>query len=83
LSLALSDTHPNIRQGATQALTLIGSSIKNPEISEIVDILIESLSDPYQNNRKGLEVLLKTKFEHYIDAPSLALVIPIIDYALK
>lgn len=62
---------------------MIGSSIKNPEISEIVDILIESLSDPFQYNRKGLEVLLKTKFEHYIDAPSLALVIPIIDYALK
>jgi hypothetical protein len=67
LSQALGDTNPKIRDSATESLTLIGSSIKNPEISEVVDILIESLSDPFQRNRKGLEVLLKTKFEHYID----------------
>jgi HEAT repeat protein len=47
LSSALSDTHENIRQSASNSLSMIGSSIKNPEISEIVDILIESLSNPF------------------------------------
>lgn len=83
LSQALSDTHPKIREVANQSLTLIGSSIKNPEIAEVVDLLIQALSNPFEKNIKGLEVLLQTRFVHYIDAPSLALVIPIIDYALK
>ncbi|EGR27417.1 hypothetical protein IMG5_195990 [Ichthyophthirius multifiliis] len=82
LSNAMSDTHPKIRECANESLTLIGSSIKNPEISEIVDILIKALSDPFDMNKYGLEILLQTRFVHYIDAPSLALVIPIVDYAL-
>lgn len=65
------------------AMKLIGSSIKNPEISDIVEILIVALKDPFENNAKGLEVLLETHFVHYIDAPSLALVVPIVDYALQ
>lgn len=40
LSNCLTDTHPKIRDVANSSLTLIGSTIKNPEISEIVDILI-------------------------------------------
>ncbi|KAL4445680.1 hypothetical protein ABPG74_006231 [Tetrahymena malaccensis] len=82
LSNCLSDTHPKIREVANSSLTLIGSSIKNPEISEIVDILIKALSDPFDLNKSGLEILLKTRFVHYIDAPALSLVIPIVDYAL-
>jgi hypothetical protein len=64
-------------------LKVIGSTIKNPEISEIIDILIKSLSDPFYENQKGLNVLLKTTFVHYIDIPALSLVVPIIEYALK
>jgi hypothetical protein len=82
LTAALQDTHPKIRECANDALKMIGSSVKNPEISENVDILIKSLADPYDNNERGLEILLKTQFVHYIDAPSLALVIPLVDYAL-
>lgn len=48
-----------------------------------MDLLIEALSSPFDCNKKGLNVLLQIQFVHYIDAPSLALVIPIIDYALK
>lgn len=54
----MSDTHPKIRECANESLTLIGSSIKNPEISEIVDILIKALSDPFDMNKYGLEILL-------------------------
>ena len=83
LTLTLADTHPKIREGAYQALTVIGSTIQNPEISEIVDVLIKSLSDPFYENKKGLDILLKTQFVHYIDIPALSLVIPIVDYGLR
>jgi len=33
LSHCLADTHPKIREAANESLTLIGSSIQNPEIS--------------------------------------------------
>lgn len=72
-----------VRQAANESLQLIGSTIQNPEISNIADILITSLSNPYDENVKGLEILLETRFEHYIDAPALSLLIPIIDYGLR
>ena len=33
----MSDTHPKICQSACQALSNIGQTIKNPEVSSIVD----------------------------------------------
>ena len=83
LSKTLTTTHPKIRDGASQALKLIGSTIKNSEISSIADILIKAISDPFEYNVRGLNVLLKTQFVHYIDAPALSLLIPIIDYGLR
>lgn len=62
---------------------MIGHTIKNPEIAENVDILIKSINNPFDENKRGLEVLLKTQFVHYIDVPSLSLIIPIVDYGLR
>jgi hypothetical protein len=45
--------------------------------------LINALSDPFDNSKRGLEVLLKTRFTHYIDPPALSIIIPIVDYALR
>jgi hypothetical protein len=64
-------------------LKVIGETIKNPEIFDNIDILISALSDPYHNSKKGLEVLLKTRFSHYIDPPALSVIVPIINYALR
>ena len=83
LTATLSDTHPKIREGADDALKVIGKTIKNPEVSENVDILIKAINNPFDENKKGLEVLLKTQFVHYIDIPALSLIIPIIDYGLR
>lgn len=83
LTEELQNTNPQIRQQANESLRIIGSTIKNPEISDIIDVLIKSLSDPYYQNQKGLDILLKTTFTHYIDIPALSLVIPIIEYGLK
>jgi HEAT repeat protein len=47
LSTCLSNAHPTIREKASEALNLIGETIKNPEISQCVDILIEALENPF------------------------------------
>ena len=83
LAQALSDPHPTVQEKGNLALKEIGSTITSPEISDISDILIKALSNPYEENKKGLEVLLKTQFVHYIDTASLSLIIPIIDYGLR
>jgi hypothetical protein len=83
ISRAISDTHPEVRKSANESLELIGSTIQNPEISEIASYLIKSLSNPFDENLKGLDIILSTNFGHYIDAPALSLLIPIIDYGLR
>lgn len=82
LSVAISDTHPKIQFAAKDALTLIGTTIRNPELTLIVDVLILALSNPFDENKKGLNILLKTEFAHFIDIPALSLIIPIVEYAL-
>ena len=82
LSNAISNTHPKIQQAATDALALIGTTIRNPEVTQIVDVLIKALSNPFDENHKGLNILLKTEFNHFIDVPSLSVIIPIIEHGL-
>lgn len=82
LSSAISNTHPKIQQAATEALALIGTTIRNPEVTQIVDVLIKSLSNPFDENHKGLNILLKTEFAHFIDVPSLSVIIPILEHGL-
>ena len=83
LSSCLSNAHPNIRDKASEALKLIGETIKNPEISNSIDILIEALENPFEKSGKAVELLLKTRFSHYIDPPSLSIIVPIVDYCLR
>jgi hypothetical protein len=45
--------------------------------------LINALSDLFNNSKKALEVLLKTKFGHFIDPPALSVIVPILNYALR
>jgi hypothetical protein len=42
-----------VRKSANESLELIGSTIQNPEISHIADILIRALSNPFDENLKG------------------------------
>lgn len=83
LSGCLSNAHPTIRDKAAEALSLIGETIKNPEISQSVDILIEALQNPFEKSARAIDLLLKMKFAHFIDPPSLSIIIPIVDYSLR
>ncbi|XP_030245992.1 eIF-2-alpha kinase activator GCN1, partial [Drosophila navojoa] len=77
----LGDSHTKVQEAGADALKVIGSVIKNPEIQAIVPVLLKALEDPSNNTSVCLQSLLKTKFIHFIDAPSLALIMPVVQRA--
>ncbi|XP_049305778.1 eIF-2-alpha kinase activator GCN1 isoform X1 [Bactrocera dorsalis] len=77
----LGDSHTKVQEAGADALKVIGSVIKNPEIQAIVPILLTALEDPSKNTSNCLHSLLQTKFVHFIDAPSLALIMPVVERA--
>ncbi|KAJ3309186.1 translational activator of GCN4, partial [Boothiomyces sp. JEL0838] len=80
---ALGDSHQKVQAAAKDALTTFGKVIKNPEIQVLVPVLIQALVDPNNKTLPALSALLDTTFIHYIDAPSLALLVPIIHRGMK
>lgn len=79
----LADTHAQVQAAANRSLQLFGEVISNPEIQQLVPVLLEALSDPNRKTMKALTALLQTSFVHYIDPPSLALVMPILERGLR
>lgn len=80
---ALGDSHQKVQDAAKEALGQFGRVIKNPEIQELVPVLITALVNPNNKTQAALSALLDTTFVHYIDAPSLALLVPIIERGMK
>ncbi|KAH7283513.1 hypothetical protein KP509_34G010800 [Ceratopteris richardii] len=83
LTEVLTDTHPKVQAAAQTALQQIGSVIRNPEISALVATLLLGISDPNENTKHSLDVLLQTTFVNTVDAPSLALIVPIVHRGLR
>lgn len=83
LTLALTDSHPRVREAGKSALRDIGSVVRNPEIATISNALLNALEDPNKHTTAALLELQSTSFVHSIDAPSLALVMPIVARGLK
>ncbi|KAG6461050.1 hypothetical protein O3G_MSEX012395 [Manduca sexta] len=77
----LSDSHMRVQEAGAEALKVIGSVIRNPEIQAIVPVLLNALQDPSNKTSACLQTLLDTKFVHFIDAPSLALIMPVVQRA--
>ena len=83
LTDAFADTHPKVRESGRKALEDIGSVIRNPEVASLSMTLMSALSDPSKFTREALEALLACEFMHSIDAPSLALLVPVLQRGLK
>ncbi|KAF8675346.1 hypothetical protein HU200_047709 [Digitaria exilis] len=83
LTEVLTDTHPKVQAAGQTALKEVGSVIKNPEISALVPILLAALTDPNDHTKHSLDILLQTTFINSIDAPSLALLVPIVHRGLR
>ncbi|KAJ2663024.1 translational activator of GCN4 [Coemansia sp. RSA 1200] len=80
---ALTDTHGQVSAAARQALLRFGDVIHNPEIQAIVPAILAALDDPAQQTDAALRTLLHTAFVHYVDAPSLALVVPVLERGMR
>ena len=78
-----SDPHPKVKEGARAAMLDISSVIRNPEISRLAPVLLAAMADPSNKTKEALEALLECEFMHSIDAPSLALLVPILGRALR
>lgn len=53
------------------------------ELVAIAPVLLDALTDPSRKTQQCLQTLLDTKFVHFIDAPSLALIMPIVQRAFQ
>lgn len=74
----LNDSHKEVRKAADESLNRFGEVIRNPEIQQLVPVLIKAIGDPTKYTEEALDALIKTQFVHYIDGPSLALIIHVI-----
>ncbi|EHN02530.1 Gcn1p [Saccharomyces cerevisiae x Saccharomyces kudriavzevii VIN7] len=74
----LNDSHKEVRKAADESLKRFGEVIRNPEIQKLVPILLQAIGDPTRYTEEALDSLIQTQFVHYIDGPSLALIIHII-----
>ncbi|GAA5925263.1 hypothetical protein JCM3775_006409 [Rhodotorula graminis] len=83
LTEVLTDTHKQVRESANTSLKRFGEVVTNPEIQEMTSVLLDALVDPARKTAQALDTLLTTTFAHFIDASSLALLVPILDRGLR
>ncbi|CAH2354189.1 eIF-2-alpha kinase activator Gcn1p [[Candida] railenensis] len=79
----LNDSHKEVRKAADQSLKRFGEVIRNPEIQVVVPNLLNAIGDPTKYTDDALDRLIKTQFVHYIDGPSLALIIHVIHRGMR
>lgn len=79
----LSDGKVEVVQVARDAIHTFTQSIRSPEIRALSTYLLAALADPPSHTEKCLDAVLRTAFAHVVDAPSLALLQPVLLRALS
>ena len=82
LTNVLNDSHKEVRAAANRSLQRFGDVISNPEVQSLASILLKALSDPTKYTDQALDSLIKVSFVHYLDSPSLALIVRILHRGL-
>ena len=61
----------------------IGGVIRNPEVQGLVKPLLLAIANPNKHAKPALDTLLQTVFINTVDAPSLALILPVVHRGLR
>ncbi|KAI6240148.1 hypothetical protein M3Y99_00501900 [Aphelenchoides fujianensis] len=83
LATLMTDSHIKVRNAGVDALRQIATVITNPEILSISSHLITAFIEPAKETTRALQIIVNTKFIHFIDPPALALIMPILKRALN
>lgn len=83
LSEVLGSSHPKVQAAARTALQQIGSVIQNPEVQQLVPSIILAFDSPAKHNATCLDTILGTVFMNTVDAPSLALLVPVVNRGIR
>ncbi|KAI6201623.1 TOG domain-containing protein [Aphelenchoides besseyi] len=83
LATLMTDSHIKVRNAGIDALRQIATVITNPEILSISSHLIAAFIEPAKETTRALQIIVNTKFIHFIDPPALALIMPILKRALN
>lgn len=81
----LMEPRKEVQEASRETLEVIGKLVRNSEVSRLSKDVVQALADP-ANQKYTQEALAKlgsTTFMNYIDAASLALLIPIMTRGLK
>lgn len=65
------------------AVLQIGGVIRNPEVQGLVKPLLLAIANPNKHAKPALDTLLQTVFINTVDAPSLALIVPVVHRGLR
>ena len=77
------DTHPKVTAVAEAVMAPICRCVKNAEILEDAPLVIGAIRSPQSETEECLDRLMETTFVNSMDAPSLAVILPIILRGLR
>ena len=80
---AFLDPHPKVQAAGRAALGDVGQVIRNPELATIVPALLAAIADPAKATEPAILAIARTDFVHALDAPSLAIMVPILRRGLS
>ena len=79
----MTDAHIKVQSASKNALKQIASVIRNPEVLMLAPTLLKALTEPSKHTETCHVAIMNTEFVHSLDAPSLALIIPVVRRGLR
>ena len=79
----LFDTHPKVSTLCEEILPSICKCVKNAEVLGMLHLVLSAIRSPQNDTEVCLDKLMETTFVNSMDAPSLAVVLPVILRGLR